>query len=164
MTDIIPIVNEQDKIIAYKNRNEIQKEDIYRVSALWITNSSGEILLARRAFTKSHHPGRWGPAVAGTVEKNETYTANIIKESFEEIGLKNIKPKKGLKFRHTNEHNYFVQWFFLTIDKDVKEFKIDKMEVDSIRWFSKKELKLAIKNNPDNFLSSMNKYVKMFCK
>jgi len=55
---LIPIVDEKDKIIGYKDRKEIQKEDIYRVSALWITNSKDEILLAQRAFSKSHDPGR----------------------------------------------------------------------------------------------------------
>ena len=31
-----------------------------------------------RSFTKSHDPGKWGPAVAGTVEEGETY--NFLKE------------------------------------------------------------------------------------
>ena len=52
----IIVVDENDKIIGHKNRGTLKKEDIYRVSALWITNSRGEILLARRHHTKSHHP------------------------------------------------------------------------------------------------------------
>ncbi|MEI7562268.1 MAG: hypothetical protein WCJ39_00675 [bacterium] len=54
---LIPVVNEQDEIIGYKERSEIQKEDIYRVTALWITNNKGEILIAQRAFTKRNNPG-----------------------------------------------------------------------------------------------------------
>ena len=55
--EIIPLVNEQDEIIGYKERAEIKTEDIYRVSALRITNSQGEILVAQRAFTKKNNPG-----------------------------------------------------------------------------------------------------------
>ena len=164
MTELIPIVNNQDKIIEYKERSLVQKEDIYRVSAMWIINSKCEILLARRALTKTHGPGNWGPAVAGTVAYGETYTKNIIKEAFEEIGLKNIKPIKGPKYRISNENNFFTQWFFLKIDKDITYFKIDKMEVDSIKWVNRKELLEAIKKNPSKFSPNMKKYVKEFSK
>ncbi len=83
----IPIVNEQDEIIGYKDRKDRNLVDITRVSALWITNEDGEILLAQRGLNKTHSPGLWGPAVAGTVEEGETYESNIIKEAEEEIGL-----------------------------------------------------------------------------
>ena len=59
--DII-IVDENDNIIGHKKRGTLDKKDIYRVSALWIQNPKGDILLAQRKFTKKHHPGRWGPA------------------------------------------------------------------------------------------------------
>lgn len=49
----IIIVNENDEIIGHKKREEIRQEDIYRVSALWLTNSKNEILLARRGLNKS---------------------------------------------------------------------------------------------------------------
>lgn len=62
----IIIVNENDEIIGHKARGTLEQLDIYRVSALWIKNSQGDILLAQRKFTKKHDPGKWGPAVAGT--------------------------------------------------------------------------------------------------
>ena len=89
------IVDENDNIIAQKERANIKPEDIYRVAALWVTNSKGDILLAQRALSKKHDPGKWGPAVAGTVEERETYRANIIKETSEEIGLHDISPTEG---------------------------------------------------------------------
>ena len=53
----IIIVDENDNIIGYKERGTIEQSDIDRVSALWITNSKGEFLLARRAYTKKNNPG-----------------------------------------------------------------------------------------------------------
>jgi hypothetical protein len=35
---LIPIVNDNDEIIGYKERKEIQTEDIYRISSLWVVN------------------------------------------------------------------------------------------------------------------------------
>ena len=69
MSEEIIIVDKEDNIIGYKDRYKLDPSDIYRVSALWLTNSKEDILLAQRSFDKKHYPGKWGPAVAGTVKK-----------------------------------------------------------------------------------------------
>src|SRR3989338_4963070 len=97
----IPIVDENDEIIEYKDEKDRKPEDICRVAGLWVTAPNGDILLAQRAFVKKRSPGVWGPAVAGTVEEGETYEQNIIKEAEEEIGLKNLKPIFGPKIRRS---------------------------------------------------------------
>lgn len=162
MKSKILIVDEKDNVIGCKDRDVIEQDDIYRVSALWITNSEGDVLLARRALTKSHDPGKWGPAVAGTVEKGESYEDNIRKETEEEIGLRNITPQTGPKERVSGEHNYFVQWHLVKIDKPENEFIIDKNEVEEVEWFSKEELRQEIKANPDKFLENMKRWIEIF--
>src|SRR5579872_5614362 len=84
---LCPIVDENDVVIDYKHRLDITNKDIYRVSALSIINSHHETLMTQRVLTKKHNPGQWQAAVAGTVEKGESYLENIIKETQEEIGL-----------------------------------------------------------------------------
>ncbi|MDP3837246.1 MAG: NUDIX domain-containing protein [bacterium] len=118
------IVNSDDEIIGYKIRAAVSEDDIYRVSALWIINSQGDILLAKRHHTKLNNPNMWGPAVAGTVEEGETYESNITKETEEEIGLKNIKPTLGPKIEITGKHHYFTQWFTAKVDIDINDLKI----------------------------------------
>jgi len=150
----ITIVDKKDKIIAYKDPNLLDyTKDIYRVSALWLTNSYGEILLAKRAYSKSHDPGKWGPAVAGTVDKGETYEDNIKKETEEELGISGLSFVKGPKMRSTSKYQFFAQWFFAKTDKKTSEFEIQKEELDEIKWFSKQELLKAFKNTPENFIS-----------
>lgn len=158
----IIIVDENDKIVGYKNRGALDKADIYRVSALWITNSNGQILLARRHHTKSHHPRKWGPAVAGTVDEGETYEENIIKEAEEELGLKNIKPEIGPKTKTDNEYHNFTQCYVLNVDFDITQFKIQEDEVEEIKWFSPEELKKQLQENPEEFLPTMEKYFELF--
>ncbi len=100
MVEIV-LVNERDEVIGYRQRGN-RSLGFVRVSALWITNSKEETLIAQRAFTRSA-AGLWGPSAAGTLEKGETYLSNIIKEAEEEIGLKGIQPRKGPKLRISGE-------------------------------------------------------------
>lgn len=160
----IAIVDEEDTLLGYKERGTETLEDIYRVSALWVTNSKKEILLAKRALTKVKNPGVWGPAVAGTVEEGEDYLINIVKEALEEIGLKNIVPSVAPKKRVKSKYNYFCQWYFLVVDKELNEFVIDEREVTEIRWFTEDDLRKEIESNPDNFLGSVPDCVDSFCK
>jgi len=152
----IIIVNDQDEIIGHKERGTLVHEDIYRVSALWVTDSNGDILLAQRKFTKSHDPGKWGPAVAGTLDEDETYESNIIKETEEEIGLKNVTPTLVAKHRVSDEFNYFSQWFTLVIDKPAEDFVIQEEEVEQVRWFSRGELKEELLKYPEKYLKGLN--------
>jgi len=158
----IVVVDENDKIIGYKDKDILGKEEIYRVSALWITNSNGEILLARRHHTKSHHPRKWGPAVAGTVDEGETYEENIIKEAEEELGLKDIKIKLGPKTKTDDEFHHFTQWYAAMVDKNISEFKIQEDEVEEIKWISPDELKKELKEHLEEFTPTAEKYFELF--
>ncbi|OGK18746.1 hypothetical protein A3D80_02470 [Candidatus Roizmanbacteria bacterium RIFCSPHIGHO2_02_FULL_40_13b] len=112
----IPLVDSSDNILGYSERSQIRQTDIYRVSVLWIQNYENDrVLLAQRALTKDHDPGKWEPAVAGTVEEGKTYLENILQEVREEIGLKikeldlKIGPKlfldQGWTFFSSNIHS-----------------------------------------------------------
>jgi isopentenyl-diphosphate Delta-isomerase len=154
----IPIVNEQDEIIGYKERSEIKKEDIYRVSALWITDENGKVLLAKRALTKAHSPGKWGPAVAGTLEEGDTYEGNIIKEAGEELGLRNIKPIFLHKRRRAGENNFFAAWYALKLSS-THQFALQEEEVTEVRWWNIEELAAEIKMHPERFTGGAPKWL-----
>lgn len=147
-----PVVNENDEVIGYKFRGEITKNDIYRVSALWVKNSRGDILLAQRALGKGHDPGKWGPAVAGTVEEGETYEQNIIKEAVEEIGLRDITVDGGAKRRVHDPWNYFSVTFTAIIDKPAEAFTIQEEEVAQVKWFTHDELTRELRDHPEQYL------------
>ncbi|MFA6486335.1 MAG: NUDIX domain-containing protein [Candidatus Magasanikbacteria bacterium] len=159
---LVTIVDKNDKIIGHKYRDSLSNNDIYRVSALWVVNKKGDILLAQRHHAKLHHPGKWGPAVAGTVEKGETYRQNIIKETHEELGIKNIKPTVGPKTETTGTWRHFTQWYLLQNNLATDQFKIQKTEVQKIKWFSRDELLTDLKTQPQKFLPTMKKYFKLF--
>jgi isopentenyl-diphosphate delta-isomerase len=159
----IVIVNENDEIIGSGERGSTSEEDICRVSALWLTNSRGEILIAKRHRNKFYHPETWGPAVAGTVEVGESYEDNIIKEAKEELGLENIKPKIGPKIRVDDVHPFFLQWYVLTTDKTLDEFELQSDEVEGVDWISPEGLEKQLKEQSEKFTPNMKRYFELFC-
>ena len=156
---LIPVVNEQDEIIGYKERAEIQKEDIYRVTALRITNSKGEILIAQRALTKKNNPGTRWPAVSGTVEKGETYDENIEKEMYEELWLETIEITPRIHERKSNTHDFFLQRYRAEVDEPISYFSFPEEETAAIKRISKEELLTQTQQHPEQFVPDMGEYI-----
>jgi len=153
----IPIVNEQDEIIRYKDRETRDLKEICRITGLWLTDFEGNVLLAQRAFAKKHSPGLWGPAVSGTVEEGETYESNVIKEAEEEIGLTGLKPVLGPKIRRSTNHECFAQWFTAVVDHNYPFVKRDE-EVEEIKWFTREEILKLLEEKPEMFLIDFKRY------
>lgn len=156
----IQIVNDQDEVIGVKESSELDySTDIYRVSALWITNSKGQSLVAQRASTKDKDPSKWGPAVAGTIEEDETYDQNIYKEAMEEIGLEGVEFTKSVKIRSTNPRQSFTQWYVGVVDKEIDAFTRQVEEVDALLWLDTEQLKKELEENPDKYIPNMQRIV-----
>lgn len=162
---LIVVVNEKNEIIGAKPRRGLAPGDIYRVSALWCTNSEGGVLMAQRAFTKDKDPGKWGPACAGTVEEGETFEENMVKETGEELGL-SITPEQlkigPLILVKNIPNTYYCQWYFYTIDKPAESFQIQVEEVEQIHWFGKQELKKQITEHPEEFTYAAPQWANLF--
>ena len=135
------IVNDQDEIIGYKNRKDIDDNDFCRVSALLVKNSAWEFLLAQRSFEKRNDPWLWGFSAAGLNEKWETYDDNIVKETVEEIGISGLEMKKIFKVRSMWNPDFFCQFYVAHIDEPVEYFTIQEEEVVGLRWFSVDEIR-----------------------
>ncbi len=154
------IVDKNDNVIGLKKRNEITREDIYRVSVLWITNSKDQVLIAQRELNKSHNPGLWEPTVAGTVDEGESYEENVLKETWEEIGLrltsKDIKTGPKLFLDKDPKWRFFCQIFLYKSDKTISEFVIQKDEVKDLRWVDKIALDNMMKTDRGKFVANFD--------
>ncbi len=159
----IVVVDENDTVLGHKDEESLKSSDIYRVAALWITDTTGKyVFLAKRALDRSHDPGKWGPAAAGTVEEWETYESNVLKEAEEELGLTNIRPVEGPKERVSGEHTFFVQWYLLTLDKSRTHINIDKNEAGEAKWFTREELLKELRESPEEFVASASQWGRLF--
>ena len=158
----IPIVDENDEVIEYKDRDQTVPGDIIRITTIWITDGNGSILLAQRSFLKKNSPGLWGPAVAGTVEEGETYESNVYKELKEELGLEGLMLtpiEKSLYASRTGKK--FCYFYKLQIPKDTK-FEIPKDEVEQVKWFSSEEFKEYLETKPEDFVHAMTLFKTFF--
>ena len=70
--------------------------------------------------------------------------------------------REGPHGRSTGKYNFFYQWYLAETDKNISDFKIDKKEVEEVRWITKEQLVKEIKENPDEFISSMSEWRDMF--
>ena len=149
----IIIVDSEDNQIGLKEFGTLDYEDIYQVSALWLTDiKTGDVLIAQRKWTKHNDPGKWSAAAAGTVDEGETYEENIIKEIEEEIGLTGLDLTEGPKeFIDDGKHKYFVKWFFASVDKDTTKITVQEEEVEDTKWIPQKVLVVDVSNNPEKY-------------
>ena len=151
----IPIVNEQDEVISYKEREETTREDIRRIIALYVFNEKNEILIAKRQATKTIDPNLWGPSVAGTVDEGYDYDQTVLKEAEEEIGLKDIEPIFLKKmFYETKNARRFTGVYYCTINSEEREFTLQVEEVAEIKWVSFPNLQEWYSKNPEEFVPS----------
>ena len=164
-TRLIQHVNDQDEVLGWITPEQRADHHIYRVSALWLTNSQGDILIAQRNPNMNNSGGLWGPAAAGTVEAGESYHDNIVKEAAEEIGLTGIEFTPGPKvFIGKDEpgRTYFCKWFFATCDWPVEQFVLEPEEVSAIRLLSPAKLKSDIKDHPEYYLQGAHRWIGRF--
>ncbi|HEY4519952.1 MAG TPA: NUDIX domain-containing protein [Candidatus Paceibacterota bacterium] len=131
------IVNENDEVIGSKEREDRNTTDINRVTGMWLLDENKNVLIARRALDKFYDPGKWGMSVAGTVEENESYIHNILKEVQEELGIKVNESSVvvGTKRFVEAQHKYFFQ-SYVTYVPEGTQCVIQKSEVESVQWIS----------------------------
>lgn len=151
----IPIVNEKDEVLYYKEREETTREDIRRIIGLNVFNEKGEVLIAKRQSDKKIDPDKWGPSVAGTVDEGYDYDDTVVKEAEEEIGLKNIKPIFLKKyFYETSNASRFVSFYYVVINSTERELHLQEEEVAEIKWISLNDLEKWVKESPEDFTPS----------
>lgn len=153
----IPIVDENDNIINYKEREETTRDDIRRIIGLDIFNERGEVLIAKRHPNKKIDPGLWGPSVAGTVDEGFDYNDTVLKEAEEEVGLKNIQPIFNKKYFYETENaRRWCSRYHVVIDSKTKLTKQDS-EVSEIKWISVDDLEKWHQRHPEEFIPSFQR-------
>jgi len=152
----IPIVDVNDNLIEYKERDKATNEDIRRISHIWVFNKNREFLIAKRQGTKKVSPNKWGPAAVGSVEEGESYESNAKKEVEEEIGLRNVSFKLFKKLYYENENGKRFSCVFVTsVDMEANQFILQEEEVSEVKWISLEELINWYKKSPNDFIPSM---------
>ena len=171
MKEILPIVDENDKIIDEIDKVEFDKTTgrIYRTVSIILFNLDGDFLIQRRSFSKATFAGKWqNSAAAGHVQVGESYLDAIHRETIEEIGL-NLQFQDFIKvekvFIHTKENKRrFMQVFAAKTDFKLETLAIAHNEVAEIKLVNFKEFQKMIKENPEDFTDSPEDTLKIVKK
>jgi isopentenyldiphosphate isomerase len=161
----IPVVNQNDEVIGFKERADVDPStDIVRSASLWITNSKGDILLAQRKFTKRNNPGKWSEAVGGTVEGEDDYESTMLREAEEEIGLVVSNYEIGPKQYVDSPAKYFVQWYTTVVDRPVDAFTVQEEELEQLAWISEEQFARELVRTPEKYIDEMQDIARLFIK
>ncbi len=93
--EIFPIVNSHGEVIGSATRTECHAGTfiLHPVVHLHIFNSQGDLYLQKRVITKKIQPGKWDTAVGGHVDYGEKIENALLRETREELGVKDFTPK-----------------------------------------------------------------------
>lgn len=145
--EILPEIDENGKIIGSISRSHAHdgSKKLHPVIHVHFINSVGEVLLQKRNANKEIQPGKWDTAVGGHVAYGEPIEKALERETYEELGLKNIKFNFVTKyFWKTEKENEMVFVYFTEHEKF--SFK-QNAEVDEVRFWTFEEIRKNTNKN-----------------
>jgi len=126
---------------------------LHRAISVVVCDSSGRMLLQKRAYGKYHSPGLWTNACCSHPRPGELPLEAAVRRSREELGL-SLKPSSigSLLYRAEFENGLTEHEFdhiFLAISDDMPW--PDPDEVAELRWVDRAELNSWMAENPEQF-------------
>lgn len=157
--ELVDLYNKQkEKINKTVDKRDVP-EGLYRLSAhVWIENDKNQILMQQRISTAHKFPNMWS-VTGGTVKAGETSLEGIIRELKEELGL-NISKDDLEQIASYKRKFDFVDVWLLHKNIDLKEIKMQKEEVQNVKWFTLDEYENMIKNK--QAIRSSLEYYKLY--
>ena len=88
MSEILDIVNDQDKVIGQAERDEVHRIGLVcRLAYVCFYTAEREVILQKRSLTKKNDPGKLTTATSGHVASGQDYLEAAVREVFEETGV-----------------------------------------------------------------------------
>lgn len=138
-----------------KLREQVNKDgDWHRGVFVFMINSKKEILLQKRSATKESNPNRWTVSASGHLSTGDSSYKAAVRETEEELGIKVNTQKLEYLFTVKEQQrpkegfldNEFIDIYWLLVDNDIQNFKIQKEEVAEIKWVPYEDFKEMVKN------------------
>jgi|TARA_Y100000310_G_C20700281_1_gene829054 isopentenyldiphosphate isomerase len=148
--EIIAFVDREDKVIGKITRKEAHSKGLlHRESNNYLINSKKQILLQRRTDNNL-----WSHSSAGHMSLKQNYLDGAVSEFKEELGIKLNKKefkeiaKEKVSMTSGKGHNIrFIKIFLIKKDIPLNKFKIQKSELNKVRYFNRDELKKLLLDN-----------------
>lgn len=141
--ELIDLYDENKKLTGetiYKGKI-VPKGCYYITVIVFIQNSKNEFLIQKRVKEKD---GKWA-TTGGHPVSGETSKQGIITEIKEELDV-NVVEKNIKLFKTIKTEDDFVDIYYLKEDINIKKIKIQKEEVEDVKWATIDEINELIKN------------------
>lgn len=122
----------------YKGQ-DVPKGYYYITVVVFIQNSKKEFLIQKRVKRKD---GQWA-TTGGHPVSGETSKQGIITEIKEELGIDVVKENIKL-FKTIKTEDDFVDIYYIKEDIDITKVKIQKEEVEDVKWATIEEIQKMI--------------------
>ena len=164
MEEKLDIVDEQDDVVGKDTRKNIhQNHQIHRGIHVLVVNSKREILLQRRSEKKDYYPGFYDASVGAHIFSGESYQKAAFRETQEELGFRPMKLIKVCDYKSYSLRQRENRRLFKCHYNG--PFKIDREEVDLVKFFSIKAVEKEIKKGKmkltEGFKISFKKYIEL---
>lgn len=150
--ELVDIVDKNLSILYTLSKQEAHEKGLlHKCVIAEVINSKGQMMLVK-PYSHKQDAGQYVSPVGGHVSAGESNENALKREVKEEIGMSKFTYKeigKGIFDRHVlgrHENHYFILYEIFT-----DETPALGDEAEFYEWFTKKELKSQIKNNPRVF-------------
>lgn len=152
--EYLDIVDRENRVVGRELRTRIHQQNLpHRAIHLLLRDSSGRFLLQKRSEQKLHYPGCWDSSVSGHVLSGEDFDATVRKEALEEIGFSSNHAVPVFLLEPSEEIGF--EWIQCYVEKiNPTRFRVDKNEVDEVRWWTEEAIVEALTREPGKFSSA----------
>ena len=128
--------------ISREEKHNLPLNRHFMIILIFIENSKGEFLLQKTSKSRNSRIA----TTSGHVDFGKSIMETVINECKEELGIdvskNNIQYIDTVLFK-----NCFLETFYTKMEIDLNTIVIQKEEVESVRWYTKKEIETLIANN-----------------
>lgn len=154
MTDIIALVNENDEVIGFDEKQKVHIDGLlHRAFSIFVFNSEGKLMLHQRALSKYHSPGLWTNTCCSHLPQGTNMDNAVHQRLVEEMGFDaELEFVTKFKYRASfnngvteNEIDHIYVGFYDGLPKP------NAQEVESYAWITLPDLKRDIEANPQKY-------------
>lgn len=138
--ELFPIVREDGFVIGSDTRSSCHSGTklLHPVVHLHILNDQNQLLLQKRAASKSIQPSKWDTAVGGHVQLGEKTEEALSRETREELGIEPIQPILAYRYVYESEIERELVYTYLMVYNGT--FTPQESEIEEVRFWSFEEI------------------------
>lgn len=120
----------------FRGHCNLKPGEYHLVVHIWVISSRGDFLIQRRSENKKLMPGEWAATGGAAISGEDSYTA-ANRELYEELGISSNKQTLK-KLSRIKRRNSLLDLWFLNVDVDCNELRLQKEEVAEARWVDRR--------------------------